>query len=80
MRPAGNGSQWPGMGKGLLKTSPAFRLSVHECARVLAPLHVDLLAAYESENGWDEPVLAAVGLASLQVGLSGLRNALWGGR
>ncbi|MBV2364717.1 SDR family NAD(P)-dependent oxidoreductase [Streptomonospora sp. NEAU-YY374] len=36
----GQGSQWPGMGRDLLRTSPVFRARVAECERALAP-HVD---------------------------------------
>ena len=66
--PAGNGSQWAGMGRELLGTSPAFCQSVRECARVLEPYGLDLLSAYESKDGWEDPCMAAVGLTSLQVG------------
>ena len=64
---AGNGSQWSGMGRELLGASAAFGGAVRACAAALAPLGVDLLGAYKREGGWDEPVMAAVGLASLQV-------------
>ncbi|AJE81438.1 polyketide synthase type I [Streptomyces albus] len=33
----GQGSQWVGMGTGLLKTSPVFAKSMEECAQALAP-------------------------------------------
>jgi mycoketide-CoA synthase len=36
----GQGSQWPGMGNELIRTSPVFRESVEACAEALAP-HVD---------------------------------------
>jgi fatty acid synthase len=64
----GNGSQWPGMGRELLRASPAFRAGVQACADALTPFGVDLMAAYEQDGAWDDPVLAGVGLASLQVG------------
>ena len=69
---AGNGSQYSGMGRDLLAASPAFRASVQECADALKPYNIDLLAAYEEDGAWDDPILAAVGLASLQVGLCGV--------
>ncbi|USX54002.1 type I polyketide synthase [Lentzea sp. HUAS12] len=36
----GQGAQWPGMGRGLLETSAAFRERMQECAAALSP-HVD---------------------------------------
>ncbi|MET8825644.1 type I polyketide synthase [Streptomyces sp. NPDC004610] len=36
----GHGSQWPGMARGLLDTSPVFAARVEECAAALAP-HLD---------------------------------------
>ena len=65
---AGNGSQWPGMARELLGSSAAFGAAVRACAGVVAPLGLDLLAAFSAEAGWGDPALAAVGLASVQVG------------
>ena len=56
------------MGRELLVTSPAFCRSVQNCARVLEPHGLDLLSAYQAEDGWEDPCMAAVGLTSLQVG------------
>ena len=64
---AGNGSQWPQMGRELIASSAVFRASLAACAAVLTPLGIDLLGAFEAENGFDEPRAAAVGLASIQV-------------
>ena len=55
------------MGRDLIAASPVFRASLEACAAVLTPLGIDLLGAYEADNGFDEPRTAAVGLASLQV-------------
>ena len=63
----GNGSQWPKMGRELLETNATFRNSIEICAKALQPYGVDLLAAYESEDGFGEARTAAVGLASIQV-------------
>jgi hypothetical protein len=57
------------MGRELLGASTAFRRAMRECADALAPLELDLLGGFAREGGWDEPVMAAVGLASLQVTL-----------
>ena len=67
---AGNGSQWAGMARELLGSSPAFAAGVRACAGVVEPLGLDLLGAFAGEAGWGDPVLAAVGLASVQVGAS----------
>ena len=63
---AGNGSQWSGMGRELLASSPAFRGGVQGCADALAPLGLDLLAAFQEDDAWDDPILASVGLAAVQ--------------
>jgi acyl transferase domain-containing protein/acyl carrier protein len=48
----GQGSQWPGMARGLLEQSPAFRAAIEACARALEP-HTDwsLLAVLNEEPG-----------------------------
>lgn len=55
------------MGRELIATSEVFRASLKACAAVLTPLGIDLMAAFEADNGFDEPRTAATGLASLQV-------------
>ena len=55
------------MGRELLETNATFRNSIEICAKALQPYGVDLLAAYESEDGFGEARTAAVGLASIQV-------------
>ena len=64
----GNGSQWPRMGRELLQSSGTFRNSIDICAKALSPYGIDLLAAYEAEEGFGDARTAAVGLASIQVG------------
>lgn len=63
----GNGSQWPKMGRELIEQNATFRESIKICASVLTPLGLDLLEAFEKEDGFSEARLAAVGLASVQV-------------
>ena len=64
---AGNGSQWPRMGADLLAESAAFRGGVSACAAALKPHGLDLMAAYGREDGFSDPVMAAVSLIAVQV-------------
>lgn len=64
---AGNGSQWPKMAKELIETNDTFRESLKICASVVSPFGLDLMAAFDAEDGFNEARLAAVGLASVQV-------------
>ena len=66
---AGNGSQWAGMAQDLLEASGAFAESVRCAAAAVAPLGMDLLAAFHEPDGWATGVQAAVGLTAVQVGL-----------
>ena len=66
---AGNGSQWPCMGRELLDSSAVFRAAIDACARVLDPLGVHLLEEFRAADGWKQPKHAMVGLTALQVGL-----------
>lgn len=65
---SGNGSQWPKMAKELIETNDTFRESLKICASVVSPFGLDLLAAFDAEDGFNEARMAAVGLASVQVG------------
>ncbi|WP_326837398.1 SDR family NAD(P)-dependent oxidoreductase [Amycolatopsis rhabdoformis] len=51
----GQGSQWPGMGRGLLETSPVFRQSMLECQEALAPWVswslIDVLTGTDGTDG-----------------------------
>ena len=66
-KPAGNGSQWPLMAAELLQSSPAFRESMHACAKAVAPYGLDLLAEMIDPEGWKSSAASASGLASVQV-------------
>ncbi|CAK0786732.1 hypothetical protein CVIRNUC_009946 [Coccomyxa viridis] len=74
----GNGSQWPRMGRELLQSSATFRSSIDICAKALSPHGIDLLAAYEAEEGFGDARTAAVGLASIQIGLVDLLREEYG--
>ena len=64
---AGNGSQWPLMAAELLQSSPAFKESMHACAKAVAPYGLDLLAEMVDPEGWKSSAASASGLASVQV-------------
>ena len=66
---SGNGSQWPKMGLSLLEGNPTFRRSVQSSAAVLVPKGIDLMAEFRAEKGWKTPLLGAVGLLAIQIGL-----------
>ena len=66
---SGNGSQWPKMGLTLLEGNPTFRRSVQSSAAVLVPKGIDLMAEFRAEKGWKTPLLGAVGLLAVQIGL-----------
>ena len=66
---SGNGSQWPKMGATLLGSNPTFRAAVVECAAAVRPFELDLLAEFDKERGWGSPLLGAVGLLAVQIGL-----------
>ena len=66
---AGNGSQWAGMARDLLEASSTFADSVRRAAAAVAPLGMDLLAAFHSPDGWADALRSAVGLTAVQIGL-----------
>ena len=70
MSTAGNGSQWPKMGVDLLSESAAFRRGVTACATALKPYGLDLMAAFSQEDGFSDPIMAAVSLIAVQVSRS----------
>ena len=55
------------MGRELLQSNATFRKSIDICAKALTPYGIDLIAAYEAEEGFGDARTAAVGLASIQV-------------
>jgi len=64
----GMGSQWPGMGKSLLKL-PIFAAAIEKCHRVLEPHGVDLIDVITSDNPrlFDNILNCFVGIAACQV-------------
>jgi fatty acid synthase len=64
----GMGSQWPGMGKSLLKL-PIFAAAIEKCHRVLEPHGVDLISVITSDNPkiFDNILNCFVGIAACQV-------------
>ena len=66
---SGNGSQWPKMGLTLINRNATFQASVTACAAVVKPLGIDLMAEFRAERGWKTPLMGAVGLLAVQIGL-----------
>jgi fatty acid synthase len=64
----GMGSQWPGMGKSLLKL-PVFAAAIEKCHRVLEPHGVDLMNIVTSDNPtiFDSILNCFVGNSAFQV-------------
>jgi len=64
----GMGSQWPGMGKSLLKF-PIFAAAIEKCHRFLEPHGVDLINVITSDNPkiFDNILNCFVGIAACQV-------------
>jgi len=64
----GMGSQWPGMGKSLLKF-PIFAAAIEKCHRVLEPHGVDLINVITPDNPkiFDNILNCFVGIAACQV-------------
>jgi len=62
------GSQWPGMGKSLLKL-PIFAAAIEKCHRVLETHGVDLINVITSDNPkiYDNILNCFVGIAAFQV-------------
>ena len=66
---SGNGSQWAKMGLTLLQNNKVFAKAIHECASVLKPFGVDLIATFGSDKGYHNPTLMSVGLIAVQIAL-----------
>jgi fatty acid synthase len=64
----GMGSQWPGMGKSLIKI-PVFAAAIEKCHQVLEPHGVDLMNIITSENAkiFDNVLSCVVCIAACQV-------------
>ncbi|HYR82565.1 MAG TPA: SDR family NAD(P)-dependent oxidoreductase [Terriglobia bacterium] len=78
---SGQGSQWRGMGCGLLAAEPVFRRVIEECDATLRPHTgwslVDELRAEPSRSRLDETEVAQPAIFSLQVALTALFKS-WG--
>lgn len=74
---SGMGSQWPEMGKSLLRI-PIFRRAVEHCHKVLQPLGLDLISIITSpeKEAFDNILHSFVGIAAIQIGLVDILKAL----
>ncbi len=78
---SGQGSQWAGMGRNLLRAEPVFRAAVEECEKWLRPLTTwsltaELTAPVERSR-LDETAVAQPALFAVQVGIARLWQE-WG--
>ncbi|MGO4617429.1 acyltransferase domain-containing protein [Nocardia sp. 2YAB30] len=78
---SGQGSQWAGMGRNLLRAEPVFRAAVEECEKWLRPLTewslTAELTAPAERSRLDETAVAQPALFAIQVGIARLWQA-WG--
>ncbi|WP_327117816.1 acyltransferase domain-containing protein [Nocardia sp. NBC_01730] len=78
---SGQGSQWAGMGRNLLRAEPVFRAAVEECEKWLRPLTgwslTAELTAPPERSRLDETAVAQPALFAIQVGIAWLWQA-WG--
>ncbi|WP_051023289.1 type I polyketide synthase [Nocardia pneumoniae] len=78
---SGQGSQWAGMGRDLLRTEPVFRAAIEECEKRLQPLTrwslTAELTAPAARSRLDETAVAQPALFAIQVGLARLWQS-WG--
>ena len=66
------------MGLTLLESNDTFRESIVACGTAIQRYGVDLLAEFRSECGWNSPLLGAVGLLAIQIGLVDLLREKYG--
>jgi acyl transferase domain-containing protein len=78
---SGQGSQWPGMGRDLLKQEPVFRASIEECDRAISPYVdwslLDLLLADEEHAALKHIDVIQPLLFAIEVALAALWRS-WG--
>ncbi|WP_406277313.1 acyltransferase domain-containing protein [Nocardia sp. NBC_00881] len=78
---SGQGSQWAGMGRNLLRAEPVFRAAVEECEKLLRPLTewslTAELTAPAERSRLDETSVAQPALFAIQVGIARLWQE-WG--
>ncbi|PYH49497.1 polyketide synthase A [Aspergillus saccharolyticus JOP 1030-1] len=73
----GQGAQWAGMGRDLLRASPVFRKSIERCERVLATLHdrpswslqEELLAAVKPVSSLTNPAVSQPLTTAIEIAL-----------
>lgn len=65
------GSQWPGMGKDLMKI-PVFAESIYKCHQTLKPKGVDLIRIITNNDPktFDNILNSFVGIAAIQVNIN----------
>ncbi|XP_045503125.1 fatty acid synthase-like isoform X1 [Colias croceus] len=68
---SGMGSQWPGMGKQLMRI-PVFAAAIEKCQRALEPKGIDLINIITSPDKkmFDNILHSFVGIAAVQIGLT----------
>ncbi|WP_050433175.1 type I polyketide synthase [Chondromyces crocatus] len=78
---SGQGSQWPGMGRALLRDEPVFRTTFAACDRVVQQLMgfslIDQLLADERSSRLEEAEVACPAIVAFQIALAALWRA-WG--
>lgn len=74
---SGMGSQWPGMGRSLLKI-PAFAATIDRCHAVLETKGLDLkkIITHSVDDIFDNILHSFVGIAAVQVGLINIMRLL----
>ena len=75
---SGNGSQWSGMALSLMEDSSSFLSSIQDCAAVVDQFGIDLIAEFKAKVGWKTPLLASLGLITVQIGLVDLLRKEFG--
>lgn len=74
---SGVGSQWPGMGKGLMEV-PIFSRAIERCHAILQPKNVDLKKILTSNDKeiFDDVLNTFIGIIAVQIGLTDILNAV----